>query len=89
MVDAVVCGDDVRQGRPAPYLIFRAMEAAGATDVRHVMNVGDTELDLRAGWNAGVGWNVGVLSGAHPRERLQKAPHTHLIASVAALPELW
>lgn len=88
-VDAVVCGDDVRQGRPAPRLIFRAMEAAGATDVRRVMNVGDTELDLRAGWNAGVGWNVGVLSGAHPRERLERAPHTHLLHGVAALPELW
>jgi phosphonatase-like hydrolase len=88
-VDAVICGDDVRRGRPAPYLIFRAMEAAGATDVRRVMNVGDTELDLRAGWNAGVGWNVGVLSGAHPRERLEQAPHTHLLESVAALPGLW
>lgn len=89
VVDAVVCGDEVRQGRPAPYLIFRAMEAAGATSVHRVMNVGDTELDLRAGWNAGVGWNVGVLSGAHPRERLARAPHTHLIESVASLPELW
>ena len=88
-VDAVVCGDEVREGRPAPYLIFRAMEATGAASVHRVMNVGDTELDLRAGWNAGVGWNVGVLSGAHPRERLERAPHTHLIASVAALPELW
>jgi phosphonatase-like hydrolase len=88
-VDAVVCGDDVRQGRPAPYLIFRAMEAVGATDVRRVMIVGDTELDLRAGWNAGAGWNVGVLSGAHPRERLEAAPHTHLIECVAALPGLW
>jgi phosphonatase-like hydrolase len=89
VVDAVVCGDEVRQGRPAPYLIFHAMEATGATSVHHVMNVGDTELDLRAGWNAGVGWNVGVLSGAHPRERLERAPHTHLIASVASLPDLW
>lgn len=89
LVDAVVCGDDVREGRPAPYLLFRAMEATGAADVRRVVNVGDTELDLRAGWNAGVGWNVGVTSGAHPRERLERAPHTHLIDSVAALPQLW
>jgi phosphonatase-like hydrolase len=88
-VDAVICGDDVREGRPAPYLIFRAMEAVGATSVRRVMNVGDTELDLRAGWNAGVAWNVGVTSGAHPRERLERAPHTHLIDSVADLPDLW
>lgn len=88
-VDAVVCGDDVRAGRPAPYLIHRAMERAGATDVRRVMNVGDTELDLRAGGNAGVAWNVGVTSGAHPRERLERAPHTHLLESVATLPRLW
>lgn len=89
VVDAVVCGDEVREGRPAPYLIFRAMESAGAASVHRVMNVGDTELDLRAGWNAGTGWNVGVLNGAHPRERLERAPHTHLIDSVASLPELW
>ena len=89
VVDAVVCGDEVREGRPAPYLIFHAMEATGAASVHRVMNVGDTELDLRAGWNAGVAWNVGVLSGAHPRQRLERAPHTHLIESVASLPELW
>lgn len=88
VVDALVCGDEVPAGRPAPYLIFRAMEAAGATSVHRVMSVGDTELDLRAGANAGVRWNVGVLSGAHPRERLERAPHTHLVESVASLREM-
>jgi len=88
-VDAVVCGDDVSQGRPAPFLIFRAMEAAGAISVHRVMNVGDTVLDLQAGFNAGVGENVGVLSGAHSREQLEKAPHTLLLSSVAAIPALW
>lgn len=88
-VDAVICGDDVRQGRPAPYLIFHAMEATGTTDVRQVVNVGDTVLDLQAAHNAGVGWNLGVLSGAHRRTQLEQAPHTHLLPSVAALPELW
>jgi len=87
--DAVVCGDDVTQGRPAPYLIFHAMEAAGATSVERVANVGDTVLDLHAGNNAGVGWNVGVLSGAHNRSMLQSVPHTHLLNSVAELPDLW
>ena len=89
IVDAVVCGDDVTQGRPAPYLIFRAMEATGATDVHAVANVGDTTLDLQAGYNAGVRWNVGVLSGAHDRQSLEGAPHTHLVPSVAELPGLW
>ena len=89
VADALVCGDDVRQGRPAPYLIFRAMELTGATDLRRVVNVGDTALDLQAGDNARVGWNVGVLTGAHERERLERAPHTHLLESVADLPRLW
>jgi phosphonatase-like hydrolase len=89
VVDAVVCGDDVAMGRPAPYLIFRAMEAAGASSVRRVANVGDTILDLQAGHNAGVGWNVGVLTGAHDRQSLARAPHTHLLSSVAELPRLW
>lgn len=87
--DAVVCGDDVPQGRPAPYLIFRAMESAGAGNVHKVANVGDTALDLLAGHNAGVKWNIGVLSGAHERAQMEAAPHTHLLASVAELSSFW
>jgi phosphonatase-like hydrolase len=89
LVDAVICGDAVQQGRPAPYLIFHAMEATGTTNVQQVANVGDTILDLKAGHNAGVRWNIGVLSGAHNRQQLEQAPHTHLLPSIAALPELF
>ena len=88
-VNAMICGDDVPQGRPAPYLIFRAMESTGIISVHQVANVGDTALDLQAGWNAGVRWNIGVLSGAHKKDHLEKAPHTHLIPSLAVLPDLW
>ena len=84
--DAIVCGDDVKLGRPAPYLIFRSMEATGVTSVHEVMCVGDTVLDLQAGRNAGARYVVGVLSGAHQKAQLEKEPHTHLITSVAALP---
>ena len=89
MVDAVVCGDDVPRGRPAPYLIFHAMEATGASDVHKVANVGDTILDLQAASNAGVRWNIGVLSGAHDRELLEREPHTHILASVAEVVTLF
>ena len=89
MVDAVVCGDEVSQGRPAPFMIFRAMEQVGVVNVRQVAVVGDTTLDLEAGWNAGVRHIVGVLSGAHSRERLSQAPHTSIVGSVADLPGLW
>ena len=85
----VVCGDDVARGRPAPDLIRHAMAAVGERDPLRVAAVGDTTADLAAGAAAGVGWNVGVSTGAHSRERLAAAPHTHLIASVADLPGLW
>jgi phosphonatase-like hydrolase len=85
-VNAIVCGDDVRAGRPAPYLIFHAMESTGESSVHRVATVGDTAVDLRAGYNAGVRCNVGVLSGAHTREQLEREPHTHLLATVAELP---
>lgn len=88
VVDAVVCGDEVAQGRPAPYMIFHCMEATGVTDVRRVANAGDTVLDLQAGHNAGVALNIGVLSGAHGHDQMQPQPHTHLLNSVADVPAL-
>ena len=85
---ANVTGSDVRRGRPAPFMIFHAMERAGIEDVRQVVNVGDTPLDLQAGTNAGVRGVVGVLTGSHGEHRLQREPHTHLVPSIAELPSL-
>jgi len=53
---------------------------------RSVAAVGDTASDLLAGSAAGVGWNIGVLSGAHDRTHLEGVPHTHLFPSVADVP---
>ena len=85
---ANISSSDVRQGRPAPYMIFRAMEASGVLDVRQVINVGDTPLDLQSGSNAGVRRVIGVLTGAHDRASLEREPHTHILDSVAELPTL-
>jgi phosphonatase-like hydrolase len=88
LVDAVVCGDHVALGRPAPYMIFRAMEGVEILDVRHVASVGDTVNDLRAGWNAAVAGNIGVLTGAHSLRSLSRAPHTHILASATEVPDV-
>jgi phosphonatase-like hydrolase len=83
---ANVSSGDVRLGRPAPYMIFRAMEATGIMSVAEVVNVGDTPLDLQAGTNAGARAVIGVLTGFHGKERLQREPHTHILASLADVP---
>jgi phosphonatase-like hydrolase len=85
---ADICSSDVVLGRPAPYMIFRAMEATGVTDVRQVINVGDTPLDLQAASNAGVPNAIAVLSGSHGVERLAKEKHSHILPSIAELPAL-
>jgi len=85
--EVIVCGDDVREGRPAPDMILKAMDQTGTRDAADVANVGDTTADLCAGHRAGVRWNVGVWSGAHSRARLLLAPHTHLVESIRDLPE--
>jgi phosphonatase-like hydrolase len=89
VVDGVVCVEDVSQGRPAPFLIFHAMELTRISSVENVANVGDTAIDLLAGFNAGVRWNIGVLSGAHTHAILEEAPHTHLLSSIAELPSIF
>ena len=87
-VDALVCADDVATGRPAPYMIFRAMEATGVHDVRAVAVAGDTVVDLRAGMNAGAAIVAGVATGKLTHADLAGEPHTHLIDSVSDLPAL-
>ncbi|ORA19845.1 phosphonatase-like hydrolase [Mycobacterium arosiense] len=87
-VDEVVCGSDVAAGRPAPFMIFRAMENLGVTDVSRVLVAGDTPRDLQAGTNSGAAFVVGVLSGAGNAVELGRYRHTHLLASVADLPAL-
>ncbi len=87
LFDANVSSDDVPRGRPAPDLIFHAMEATRATDVRRVLVVGDTPLDLQAATNAGA-IAVAVLTGVHPKDRLERETHAQILGSVAEVPAL-
>ena len=80
--------DDVTASRPAPYMIFRAMELAAVRGVDRVLAAGDTPNDLAAGRNAGVRYVVAVTTGATPAAELGRHRHTHLLESVADLPAL-
>jgi phosphoglycolate phosphatase-like HAD superfamily hydrolase len=85
---ASITSDDVVDGRPSPFMLFHAMEAAHVDGVDEVVAVGDTPLDLQAATNAGLRGAIGVTSGAATAERLNQERHTHILASVADLPEL-
>ena len=85
-VDCVVTSDDVFRGRPAPDLIFAAMERTKITCSEEVVAVGDTVNDLRAAEAAGVGASIGVLTGAHDREKLRSVQHTIILESATEVP---
>jgi len=57
--DNCVFPDEVAAGRPAPWMIFRNMEATGIFPAASVVKVGDTVPDIEEGRNAGV-WSIGV-----------------------------
>jgi phosphonatase-like hydrolase len=89
LIDLAVFSSDVLRGRPAPYMIFRAMELLDIQDVHQVMKIGDTPSDLEEGMNAGCGEVIGVLSGTHTATTLGAYRHTRLLPSVADLPALF
>ncbi len=85
---ASITSDDVSEGRPAPFMLFRAMEGAHVHETAQVMAVGDTPLDLQSANNAGLGAAIGVWSGAATEDRLRKERNSGVLPSVAALPDL-
>ena len=86
IVDALVCADEVAAGRPAPFMIHRAMERTGTHRTDDVLVAGDTIVDVRAGANSGASVTVGVLSGKLGRSDFEGEPFTALLDSVAEIP---
>jgi phosphonoacetaldehyde hydrolase len=81
--DFNICADDVPAGRPAPWMIFRCMEALGVYPPAAVLKIGDTAIDIDDGRNAGC-WSVGVVDSSNEmglaREELRSLPARELEA---------
>ncbi|MFD0683923.1 HAD family hydrolase [Actinomadura fibrosa] len=86
-VDLTLCPEDGR-GRPWPDLVLMAALRLGADDVRHIAVCGDTANDMLTGRRSGASIVAGVLTGAHDSTALHAAGATHVLPSVAGLPDL-
>ncbi len=65
--DDIVCSDEVTQGRPEPWMIFKSMMNLGVFPLESVVKIGDTMVDITEGLNANV-WTIGVAkSGERKR----------------------
>jgi len=75
-------------GRPAPFMIFHAMTQLNVQSIHEVIKIGDTPAAMLEGHNAGCKGVIGVLSGPRPVTAWGRYWHTHVIPSVADLPDL-
>ncbi len=84
-IDALVTASDVTHGRPGPDMIHLAMELTGVSVAENVVKVGDSEIDIEEGKNAGCGMTFGITTGAQLESQLQQSEPTAVIASLREL----
>jgi len=82
LINASISSDQVIASRPAPFMIFRAMELCNVTDVRKIIKIGDTPSDLAEGKNAGCLYSFGITNGTHSKSELEIYENDGLIENL-------
>ena len=81
-IDLLVASDEVQNGRPYPDMIRKIMHALNIDSPEKVAKVGDTEVDVNEGINAGCKYVIGITTGAFTREELLPYGPTHIIDNI-------
>ncbi|MGD1700421.1 HAD hydrolase-like protein [Dapis sp. BLCC M229] len=76
------------EGRPAPFMIQKAMYRLGIFDAKKVICIGDTPSDLASGKNANCILSLAVTNGTHTREQLEKFENDGLLDSLLNLKQI-
>ncbi|MFJ3692537.1 HAD family hydrolase [Streptomyces sp. NPDC090052] len=90
LVELTLCPADAGgRGRPYPDMVLAAFLRTGAVDgVEQLAVAGDTSYDMLSGVRSRARVVAGVLTGAHDRGQLEQHGATHVLGSVAELPDL-
>ena len=84
-IDLLVASDEVAHGRPYPDMIQKIMYELEITSPEKVAKVGDTEVDVNEGINAGCKYVIGVTTGSFTREQLLPYKPTHIIDNISEI----
>lgn len=79
LIDITVCSDEVKKGRPHPDMILKMMAALGIGSPLEVIKIGDTEVDIHEGLNAGCLMSLAVTTGAYTEAALRPHQPTHIV----------
>lgn len=85
LIDHLVASDEVERGRPFPFMIQKMMAEGGLSEEAEVAKVGDTEVDIHEGQNAGCKFIIGITTGSFTRNELEKYQPTHIVDDIAAI----
>jgi phosphonatase-like hydrolase len=88
LIDDLIASDEVEFGRPQPDMINELMQRAGVTDTSSVAKIGDTEVDVNEGRNAGCGLVVAVTTGAYSASQLASYDPDFILPDLSTLPSL-
>jgi len=86
-IDALVTASDVTNGRPEPDMITKAMDDTGIGSATEVAKIGDSQIDIHEGQNAGCGMTFGVTTGSQTVSLLQAASPTKVVESLSEMCE--
>lgn len=86
-IDAYISSDQVRIGRPFPYMVYNLMEQCNVYNPKQVAKVGDTKNDVLEGVNANLGLTIGVLSGAGKVEDFSSHAN-FIVKDISCVPDL-
>ena len=85
LIDRTICSDEVPLGRPHPNMIKTLVADLGISSAANVLKIGDTEVDVEEGRNAGCGKVVSVTTGAYTREQLKDYEPDYIIDDLREL----
>jgi len=83
--DGLITASDVQNNRPNPDMILLAMKQFQIENPSQVIKVGDSNIDIEEGKNAGCRLNIGITTGAHTYEQLESAGPDFIIDNLIEL----
>jgi phosphonatase-like hydrolase len=83
--DAMITASDVKNGRPHPDMILHAMKIFELHEPGEVVKVGDSVIDIEEGRNAQCALSIGITTGAHTKDQLEKASPDFIISDLSEL----
>lgn len=88
LVDCAISSDQVKAGRPYPYMIEAIMATLSIKDPKRVIKIGDTSVDIKEGKAANCLYSIGITTGTFSKMELLKSDPDFVLDAMDELLEV-